>query len=89
MATQGTVLAGFRNLVGGAKVDARQEAGAREVALACDADGLLSGGVQSLADLASARTVPEIVGAIVGRALYDGAFTIEQARAACDGVAPS
>ena len=62
---------------------------AREVALACAADGLLSGGVQSLADLASARRVPEIVGAIVGRALYDGAFTIEQARDACIGVAPS
>ncbi len=54
-----------------------------EVARACAADGLLSGGVQELADLERARSYPEIRGAIVGRALYDGAFSIYEALRAC------
>jgi phosphoribosylformimino-5-aminoimidazole carboxamide ribotide isomerase len=44
---------------------------------------LLSGGVGSLADLEAASLVPEIAGAIVGRALYEGAFTVEEALAVC------
>ena len=41
--------------------------------------GLLSGGVQRLEDLEAARKVPEIGGVIVGRALYEGTFTVEEA----------
>lgn len=44
---------------------------------------LVSGGVHSLADLETARTLPEVGGVIVGRALYEGAFTVEEALAAC------
>ncbi|HEY9421291.1 MAG TPA: 1-(5-phosphoribosyl)-5-[(5-phosphoribosylamino)methylideneamino] imidazole-4-carboxamide isomerase [Thermoanaerobaculia bacterium] len=44
---------------------------------------LLSGGVHALADLETARKHPEIAGAIVGRALYEGAFTVEEALAVC------
>lgn len=56
---------------------------ARRVARAAGIPALLSGGVRELADLEAARTVPEIVGAIVGRALYEGAFSVEEALAAC------
>lgn len=41
--------------------------------------GLLSGGVHRLEDLAAARLIPEIGGVIVGRALYEGAFSVEEA----------
>jgi len=44
---------------------------------------LLSGGVHALCDLQEARRLPEIAGAIVGRALYEGAFTVEEALAVC------
>ena len=58
---------------------------AREVARACSIGGLLSGGVRSLADLEEAREVPEIDGVIVGKALYDGAFSLADALAVCGG----
>jgi phosphoribosylformimino-5-aminoimidazole carboxamide ribotide isomerase len=44
---------------------------------------LLSGGIHALSDLETARRLPEIAGAIVGRALYEGAFTVEEALAVC------
>lgn len=44
---------------------------------------VLSGGIHALADLEAARRTQEIAGAIVGRALYEGAFTVEEALAAC------
>ena len=44
---------------------------------------LLSGGIRALSDLETACQIPEIAGAIVGRALYEGAFTLEEAIAAC------
>ncbi len=46
-----------------------------------------SGGIGSLADLASVAEIapPNLEGVIVGKALYDGAFTIEQAQQALDG----
>ncbi len=44
---------------------------------------LLSGGIHALSDLEAARRVPEIAGAIVGRALLEGVFTVEEALAAC------
>jgi phosphoribosylformimino-5-aminoimidazole carboxamide ribotide isomerase len=44
---------------------------------------LLSGGIHALSDLETACRIPEIAGAIVGRALYEGAFTLEEALAAC------
>ena len=48
---------------------------------------IYSGGVGSLRDLSSiaAASPPNLEGVIVGKALYDGAFTIEQAQAALDG----
>ena len=56
---------------------------ARRVARTSGLPALLSGGVHSLSDLEAARQTPEIAGAIVGRALYEGAFTVEEALAAC------
>jgi cyclase len=60
---------------------------ARRVAAASGIPALLSGGVHALADLAAARAVPEIAGAVVGRALYDRRFTVEEALAVCAGPA--
>ncbi len=59
---------------------------ARRVARASGLPALLSGGISSLSDLAAARIYPEIAGAIVGQALYSGAFTLEEALAASRGV---
>lgn len=56
---------------------------ARRVAMASGIPALLSGGVRSLDDLRAAREIPEIAGAIVGRALYEGIFTIEEALDVC------
>jgi phosphoribosylformimino-5-aminoimidazole carboxamide ribotide isomerase len=56
---------------------------ALRVARATGIPALLSGGVRSLADLEEASRIPEIAGAIVGRALYEGAFSVEEALAAC------
>lgn len=56
---------------------------ALRVARATGIPALLSGGVRTLADLEEASRVPEIAGAIVGRALYEGAFSIEEALAVC------
>ncbi len=53
----------------------------RAMAEATDVPIVASGGVGSLDDLRALRTLP-IQGSIVGRALYDGAFTIEEALAA-------
>lgn len=58
---------------------------AREVAVTSSSVGLLSGGVRSLDDLRAARRIPELAGTIVGKALYDGAFTVAEALAACRG----
>ena len=43
---------------------------------------IASGGVSSLDDLRAIATVPGVEGAIVGKALYAGAFTLEEALAA-------
>jgi phosphoribosylformimino-5-aminoimidazole carboxamide ribotide isomerase len=56
---------------------------ALQVARATGIPALLSGGVRTLADLEEAGRVPEIAGAIVGRALYEGAFSVEEALAVC------
>ncbi|MGI9016028.1 MAG: HisA/HisF-related TIM barrel protein [Euzebya sp.] len=56
----------------------------REVADATTAQITASGGVSSLEDLAVLRTAHERVdAAIIGKALYAGRFTLEQALAAC------
>jgi len=52
----------------------------RGVAEATDVAVVASGGVGTLDHLRRLRELP-IFGAIVGRALYDGAFTIEEALA--------
>jgi cyclase len=51
----------------------------RQVARNSGLPGLLSGGIHHLEDLATAATIPEIAGAVVGRALYEGAFTLVEA----------
>jgi phosphoribosylformimino-5-aminoimidazole carboxamide ribotide isomerase len=56
---------------------------ASRVARTSGLPALLSGGIGSLADLEAARQTAGIAGAIVGRALYEGAFTVEEALAAC------
>ncbi len=56
-----------------------------EVARATGLPGLVSGGIHRLEDLEAARLLPGIGGAIVGRALYAGAFTVEDAVAAVRG----
>jgi phosphoribosylformimino-5-aminoimidazole carboxamide ribotide isomerase len=61
---------------------------ARRVADAAGISVLLSGGVRSLADLETAREVPGIAGAVVGKALYEGVFTVQEALAASRGVEP-
>jgi len=51
----------------------------RRVARDSDLPALLSGGIRSLADLETAAGIREIAGVIVGRALYEGAFTLQEA----------
>ena len=53
----------------------------RAVTDATDRPVVASGGVSSLADIAALKTVPGVEGAIVGKALYAGAFTLEEALA--------
>lgn len=55
-----------------------------QVAQATRIPVVASGGVGTLEHLRALRQLP-VQGAIVGRALYDGAFTIEQALAAFEG----
>lgn len=59
---------------------------ARAVAEAAGLPALLSGGVATLEDLVRAAATPGIVGAVVGRALYEGRFGLEEALAACRAV---
>ena len=47
------------------------------------APAILSGGVRSAADLEAAARRSEIEAAIVGRALYDGSLSLDEAIAAC------
>ncbi len=56
----------------------------RAIAAATHTPIVASGGVGTLDHLRALRTLP-IQGAIIGRALYEGAFTIEQALAAFEG----
>lgn len=58
---------------------------ARRVAALTGLPALLSGGVRSLDDLRAASRFGEIAGAIVGKALYEGLFTVEEALAASSG----
>jgi phosphoribosylformimino-5-aminoimidazole carboxamide ribotide isomerase len=54
---------------------------ARQVARASGLPALVSGGVRALEDLELLVGVPEIGGVVVGRALYEAAFTVEEALA--------
>jgi len=54
----------------------------RDVTAATTKPVIASGGVSSLDDLRAIATVPGVEGAIVGKALYAGAFTLEEALAA-------
>ena len=57
---------------------------ARRVATNAGIPALLSGGVRSLDDLRAAARAPEIAGAIVGKALYEGLFTVTEAMSASE-----
>lgn len=59
---------------------------ARRVGRESGLPALVSGGVHALADLEAIRDVPEVGGVVVGRALYEGAFTVEEAVASLRGV---
>jgi phosphoribosylanthranilate isomerase len=54
----------------------------RAVTAATDRPVVASGGVATLDDLRALATVPGVEGAIVGKALYAGAFTLHEALAA-------
>jgi phosphoribosylformimino-5-aminoimidazole carboxamide ribotide isomerase len=57
--------------------------GLHELAEVTDLEIVMSGGISRLEDLRWVkREAPEVVAVIVGRALYEGAFTLEQAKAA-------
>lgn len=58
----------------------------QELAQAVDIDILASGGISSLDDLVRLKdlSLPNVSGVIVGRALYEGRFTIVQAREILD-----
>lgn len=56
---------------------------ALRIAAATGLPALLSGGVRSLADLAAAAALPEIAGAVLGRALYEGHVDLAAALAVC------
>jgi phosphoribosylformimino-5-aminoimidazole carboxamide ribotide isomerase len=57
----------------------------RDLAASCGFPVLASGGVGSLAHLRELAKIPNVVGAVVGRALYEGAFTLAEAIAAAAG----
>lgn len=61
-------------------------AAVRELAASVDIDIIASGGISSLDDLKHLREMelPNVSGVIVGRALYEGRFTIAEARAVLD-----
>jgi phosphoribosylformimino-5-aminoimidazole carboxamide ribotide isomerase len=54
----------------------------RQIAQDSGLSVIASGGVSSLADLRALAAIPGITGAIVGQALYTGAFTLPEALAA-------
>lgn len=62
---------------------------AHRVAEASGLPALLSGGVSSLEDLSRAAATDGLAGAVVGKALHEGVFTVEQALAACAGEVPA
>ena len=49
---------------------------------------LASGGIASLEELRTLARSPGVAGAIVGRALYERSFTLEEAVAAAEGILP-
>lgn len=62
---------------------------ARRVAEASGIPALLSGGVSSLDDLTRAAAMAGLAGAVVGKALHEGLFTVEEALLACRGEVPA
>jgi phosphoribosylformimino-5-aminoimidazole carboxamide ribotide isomerase len=57
--------------------------GLHELTEATELEVVMSGGISRLEDLRWVkREAPDVVAIIVGRALYEGAFTLEQAKAA-------
>jgi phosphoribosylformimino-5-aminoimidazole carboxamide ribotide isomerase len=60
-------------------------AATRDLAASCGFPILASGGVGSLDHLRELAKIENVVGAVVGRALYEGAFTLAEAIAAAAG----
>jgi phosphoribosylformimino-5-aminoimidazole carboxamide ribotide isomerase len=58
--------------------------GLRAAAAATDVPVIASGGVASLADVASLGCVPGLAGVITGKALYEGRFTVAEALVALE-----
>ena len=58
-----------------------------EVAARTDAAIVSSGGISSIEDIKAIAALGSVEGLIVGKALYQGAFTLEQALAAAREVA--
>lgn len=55
--------------------------GLAAAAAATDVPVIASGGVASLADIEQLAAIPRLAGVIAGRALYEGRFTVTEARA--------
>jgi phosphoribosylformimino-5-aminoimidazole carboxamide ribotide isomerase len=55
--------------------------GLTEAAASTDIPVIASGGVASLADLAALAAVPGLAGVIIGKAIYEGRFTVAEALA--------
>lgn len=58
---------------------------ARALAAASGLPAIVSGGVAALGDLVAARATPGVAAVIVGRALFEGRFSLAAALAACAG----
>jgi phosphoribosylformimino-5-aminoimidazole carboxamide ribotide isomerase len=58
--------------------------GLSQVAAASEVPVIASGGVASLADVAALAAIPGLAGAIIGKALYEGRFTVAEALTALD-----
>ena len=63
--------------------------GLAAAARATDIPVIASGGIATLHDLVALAAVPGISGAISGKAIYEGRFTVEQALQALAGTDPA
>ncbi|MBV8691424.1 MAG: 1-(5-phosphoribosyl)-5-[(5-phosphoribosylamino)methylideneamino]imidazole-4-carboxamide isomerase [Actinobacteria bacterium] len=71
------------NIAGDGTLQGPDTAGLAKLVAATDVPVVASGGVGTLDDLRALAAIPGLAGAIVGKALYEGRFTVEEAVAAC------